>query len=110
MTMTTAKTILIAAAISTIVPLPATAAFVDHQAIRACFARAQFELTQNSGKTVIADQALVARKAHQGWTVKGDLYVSEATRNGLFRLNCSASDEGISIELTEIRGVERLDR
>lgn len=104
------KPILIAAAVSTLAPIQATAAFVDHQAIRACFARAQFQLTQNNGDMVISNQALKARKANKGWDVTGDIYVSEAARDGSFRLTCTASEGGVSVQLTEIQGADRLDR
>lgn len=108
--MSPVKPVLLAAALSTLAPLQAKAAFVDHQAIRACFARAQFQLTQNNGDMVISNQALTASKAAKGWNVAGDVYVSEAARDGAFHLTCTASIDGVSAKLTEIRGVDRIDR
>ena len=105
-----AKTALIATALFTAAPLPAPAAFVDHQAIRACFARAQFLLTQNDGETVAADRALTAERAAKGWRVRGDVYLSAARQNGAYRIDCLASEDGVALDLIPLGAPERIDR
>ena len=97
--MTPGKAALIAAAFATLAPINASAAFVDHQAIRACFARAQFLLTQNSGDMIAANRALIAERAAKGWRVRGDVYVEEAASSGEFHLDCVASEDGIAVNI-----------
>lgn len=108
--MTNTKLIRIAGVLAAFVPFEVTAAFVDHQAIRACFARAQFMLTQNSGDSIASDAALAATKRGKGWHVTGNVYVSDAAREGLFYIDCTADEAGVSVKLRIVNELERIDR
>ena len=77
---------------------------------RACFARAQFLLTQNDGETVAADRALTAERAAKGWRVRGDVYLSAARQNGAYRIDCLASEDGVALDLIPLGAPERIDR
>lgn len=110
MMMNLAKFALLASALITAAPLPASAAFVDHQAIRACFARAQFLLTENSGEMVAARRALMAARAAKGWRVMGDVYVAEAQPAAAFHIDCLATADGVAISLTKVDAARRSTR
>ena len=107
----TAPVLLAAAAAAALAPTARYAAkFVDHQAIRARFSRAQFELTQNNGEQIISNMALEAERQGEDWRVTGAVFVSDAAREGLFHLDCTVGPAGVALKIGNIDTLERLDR